>query len=74
MVGFLSGYDIRATDLSLCSLKLLVPEAANVKNMAPSLEEPNEVDISAPLKATPKLVAPEPGMAVGAVLYEIAAD
>lgn len=29
--------------------------------MAPSLEEPIQVDFSGPLKATPKLVAPEPG-------------
>lgn len=29
--------------------------------MAPSLEEPIQVDFSAPLKAAPKLVAPEPG-------------
>lgn len=30
--------------------------------MAPSLEEPVQVDFEAPLKAAPKLVAPEPGM------------
>jgi hypothetical protein len=30
--------------------------------MAPSLEEPTQVDFDAPLKAAPKLVAPEPGM------------
>jgi len=29
--------------------------------MAPSLEEPTQVDFDAPLKAAPKLVAPEPG-------------
>lgn len=29
--------------------------------MAPSLEEPIQVDLAAPLKAAPKLVAPEPG-------------
>lgn len=29
--------------------------------MAPSLEEPVQVDFEAPLKAAPKLVAPEPG-------------
>lgn len=29
--------------------------------MAPSLEEPIQVDLSAPLKVAPKLVAPEPG-------------
>lgn len=29
--------------------------------MAPSLEEPTQVDLNAPLKVAPKLVAPEPG-------------
>jgi len=29
--------------------------------MAPSLEEPTQVDFDAPLKNAPKLVAPEPG-------------
>lgn len=29
--------------------------------MAPSLEEPIQVDLTAPLKVAPKLVAPEPG-------------
>src|ERR1043165_2849205 len=29
--------------------------------MAPSLEEPTQMDLDAPLKAAPKLVAPEPG-------------
>ena len=29
--------------------------------MAPSLEEPTQVDLDAPLKNAPKLVAPEPG-------------
>ena len=29
--------------------------------MAPSLEEPTQVDFDAPLKAAPQLVAPEPG-------------
>ena len=29
--------------------------------MAPSLEDPVQVDLAAPLKAVPKLVAPEPG-------------
>ena len=30
--------------------------------MAPSLEESTQIDFEAPLKAAPKLVAPEPGM------------
>lgn len=30
--------------------------------MAPSLEEPIRVNLSAPLMVAPKLVAPEPGM------------
>ena len=29
--------------------------------MAPSLEEPTQVDLDAPLKLAPELVAPEPG-------------
>ena len=32
--------------------------------MVPSLEEPIQVDLSAPLKAAPKLVAPEPGKTI----------
>ena len=32
--------------------------------MGPSLEEPTQVDLDAPLKAVPKLVAPEPGMSI----------
>ena len=35
--------------------------------MAPSLEEPPTVDLSAPLKTAPKLVAPEPGSYSAAV-------
>lgn len=31
--------------------------------MVPSLEEPVQLNLSAPLMMTPKLVAPEPGMA-----------
>jgi hypothetical protein len=32
--------------------------------MAPAFEEPQDVDIDAPLRAAPKLVAPEPGMKI----------
>lgn len=35
--------------------------ATTTRDMAPSLEEPVQVDFEAPLKAAPKLVAPEPG-------------
>lgn len=33
----------------------------DVAVMAPSLEEPTQIDLDAPLKSAPKLVAPEPG-------------
>lgn len=36
--------------------------------MAPSLEEPTQVDLDAPLKSAPKLVAPEPGITASATL------
>ena len=32
--------------------------------MAPSLEEPTEVDLAATLQSAPKLIAPEPGMSI----------
>lgn len=35
--------------------------ASPTTTMAPSLEEPVQVDFEAPLKAAPQLVAPEPG-------------
>jgi hypothetical protein len=41
------------------SLRKLHP--SNLHIMAPSLEEPIQVNLSAPLMAAPKLVAPEPG-------------
>ena len=36
--------------------------------MAPHLEEPTQVDLDAPLKAAPTLVAPEPGTIIRARL------
>lgn len=38
-----------------------MPLTTEYHTMAPSLEEPFQVDFNAPLKAAPKLVAPEPG-------------
>lgn len=35
--------------------------------MAPMIEEPTQVDLDAPLKAAPKLVAPEPGTNLPAI-------
>jgi hypothetical protein len=45
---------ISTTNLSCLSLQ-------EHPKMAPSLEENTQVDLSLPMKAAPKLVAPEPG-------------
>lgn len=43
-------------------LSSLHPVHSYSHTMAPSLEEPVQVDLDAPLKAASKLVAPEPGI------------
>lgn len=49
---------------SLCSSSLLQTQTmdARIDSRAPSVEGNDNADINAPLKAAPKLVAPEPGI------------
>ena len=48
--------------------------ATTTREMAPSLEEPVQVDFEAPLKAAPKLVAPEPGRFAPPLCYSRSDD
>lgn len=56
--GGISDYQAATTFYKLDSLNSLTHHTLT---MAPSLEEPTQVDLDAPLKTAPKLVAPEPG-------------